>query len=297
MLLMAPHSLSSRWRTLAGIALLGLGGLALLPLSVQLRRAEQRAGLLSAFPAITGDALAEQLSFFTLGGLRSLAAEVLTLDATNAWMLRDWPRAERRWQMITTLCPLRPNYWASASREMATNAAAHALHDSGLTPAEQARLARHYIERGERFLLDGLAQLPESALLYMRLGDLYADLNRNPSFTRAAAAYHEAVRLGASSLYRRQEFYSLCRIRGREQEAWQLGRELFESSAQHRVPSLRCLLFVLQHKLGLPAAERMSPVQLFGSEEKARRELKNFLHNQLRFPVSGIREYLSDHGE
>lgn len=286
------HPLSSLRRTLAGIALLGAGGAALLPLSLQLRRVEARAGLLSGFPAITGDALAEQLSFFTLGGLRSLAAEVLTLDATNAWMMRDWPRAERRWQMITTLCPLRQNYWASAAREMATNAASSALHDARLDPGEQARLSRRYIERGERFLLDGLAQLPTSALLYMRLGDLYADLNRNPSFTRAAAAYHRAVELGASPLYRRQEFYSLCRIRGREQEAWELGRKLFGSPA-HRVPSLRCLLFVLQQKLEVPADERLSPLQLFGSEEKARRELSNFEHNQLRFPVNGIRKYLS----
>lgn len=284
---------SPLWHILSGLVLLALGGLVLWPLSLQLRRAEERAGLLSAFPVMTGDALAEQLSFFTLGGLRSLAAEVLTLDATHAWMQRDWPRAERRWQMITTLCPQRPNYWVSASRDMATNAAAHALHDVSLPPGEQTRLARRYIERGERFLLDGLTQLPDSALLYMRLGDLYADLNRNPSFTRAAAAYHKAVEHGASALYRRQEFYSLCRIRGREQEAWELGRELFMASASHRVPSLRCLLFVLQNKLDVPAAERLSPAQLFGSEEKARRELANFARNQLRFPVQGIKEYLS----
>lgn len=290
---MNGRAFSPLWRFLVGVILLGLGGLALLPLSRQLRRVELRAGLLSAFPAITGDALAEQLSFFTLGGLRSLAAEVLALDATNAWMQRDWPRAERRWQMITTLCPLRPNYWVSAAREMATNAAAHAFHDASLSPGEQTRLARRYIERGERFLLDGLAQMPENALLYMRLGDLYADLNRNPSFARAAAAYHQAVQHGASALYRRQEFYSLCRIRGREQEAWRLGRELFLTSSSHHVPSLRCLLFVLQHKIHVPAEERLTPVLLFGSEEKARRELANFARNQLRFPVNGIKEFLS----
>ena len=289
---MPPRAHKPLLRTLAGIVLLGLGGLALLPLGAQLRRAERGAGLLSAFPAITGDALAEQLMFFTLGGLRSLAAEVLTLDATNAWMMRDWPRAERRWQMITTLCPLRPNYWASAAQDMATNAAAHAYHDPQLSEAEQIRRARGYIARGERFLRDGLAQLPDNALLYMRLGDLYADLNRKPSFAQAAEAYHAAVERGASALYRRQEFYSLCRIRGREQEAWALGRELF-NSAEQRVPSLRCLLFVLQNKLDVPEAERLSPAQLFGSEAKARRELANFERNQLRFPVQGIRAYLS----
>ena len=280
-------------RILLGIIMLGLGGAVLLPFSSYLRNTEEKAGLLSAFPAITGDGLTKQLTFFTMGGLRSLAAEILTLDATAAWVKKDWPRAERRWQMITTLCPLRANYWVSASRDMATNAAAHAYNDHQLSPTEQTKLARAYIARGERFLLDGLTQLPHNALLYMRLGDLYADLNRNPSFTRAAAAYHEAVKNGASPLYRRQEFYSLCRIRGREREAWELGRKLFESSAQ-RVPSLRCLLFVLQRKIDVPPAERLSAIQLFGSKQKARRDLKDFLHNQLRFPVQGIQDYLTN---
>lgn len=280
-------------RTLTGIVLLGMGGLILQPLSSALRRAEERAGLLSAFPAITGDAMVEQLSFFTLGGLRSLAAEILTLDATNAWMARDWPRAERRWQMITALCPLRQNYWVSAARDMATNAAGHAFNDPKLSESEQTRLARSYISRGERFLKDGLQQLPHSALLYMRLGELYADLNRNPSFSQAADAYHKAVENGASALYHRHEFYSLCRIRGREHEAWKLGRELFLHSSAHRVPSLRCLLFVLQNKIEVPENEKLSPSELFGSDEKARKELADFARNHLRFPINGIKRYLS----
>lgn len=276
---------------LLSLVLLGVGGAALQPLGARLRQAEARSGLLSEFPAITQDALGEQLTFFTLGGLRSLAAEILALDATHAWMQRDWSRAEKRWQMITTLCPLRPNYWVSAAREMATNAAGHAFNNPELSDVEQNRTARSYIARGERFLKDGLAQLPGNPLLYMRLGDLYADLNRHPSFAKAAEAYHQAVQHGATPLYSRQEFYSLCRIRGQERKAWQLGRKLFEA-ANHRVPSLRCLLFVLQHKIDVPEAERLTPEQLFGSKEKARRDLAQFARNQLRFPITGIREYL-----
>lgn len=279
---------------MGGLAMLVLGGLVLQLPTGQLRRAEQAAGLLPPMPglAVSGqDALTEQLFFFTLGGLRSLAAEVLTLDATTAWMERDWPRAERRWQTITSLCPRRPNYWINAARDMATNAAAHAQHDETLGAREQEHLVRSYIARGERFLHEGIAHNPESALLHMSLGDLYADLNRRPDFAKAAAAYHRAVELGASPLYSRHEFYSLCRIRGQEQAAWRLGRQLYESPAQ-RVPSLLCLLFVLQHKIEVPEAEQLSAVQLFGSEQKARQALARFERNQLRFPVSGISSYL-----
>lgn len=278
---------------MVALALLALGGMALYPLSSTLQRAEREAGLSMPLPAFADgrDALAEQLSFFTLGGLRSLAAEILTLDATSAWMERDWSRAERRWQMITTLCPQRPNYWISASRDMAINAAADAMNDSGLSLREQENLARSYFARGERFLQDGIAHNPDSALLYMNLGDLYTNLHRRPDFAKAAAAYHKAVELGASALYRRQEFYSLCRIRGREQDAWKLGRELYETP-QQRMPSLKCLLFVLQNKVHVDEHEKLSPEQLFGSSEKAHAELARFSHNTLRFPVNGIKQYL-----
>ena len=293
-----PHTHTLRTLLAGAIGawvMLALGGLALLPLSRGLQQAEQRSGLSLPLPPAVGgrDALAEQLTLFTLGGLRSLAAEVLTLDATTAWLEHDWSRAERRWQMITTLCPGRPNYWINASRDMATNAAAHVGREGMLPPLEQEHAIRRYIARGERFLLDGIAHNPDSALLHMQLGDLYADLNRRPEFAKAAAAYHRAVELGASALYRRQEFYNLCRIRGREQEAWQLGRQLYESPGQ-RVPSLLCLLFVLQHKVQVPAEQRLSAEQLFGSREDARRHLSRFEHNTLRFPVNGISHYLAE---
>lgn len=280
-------------RSAVGLILLGIGGLALLPFGAQIRQAEMQAGLLTQY-AHTGnkrDALMEQLSFFTLGGMRSLAAEILLLDATTAWIERDWPRAERRWHAITSLCPQRPNYWMSAARDMAVNAASHATHDDSLSPQMQTMLSRSYIERGVRFLLSGIAHQPDNPQLYAALGDIYADLNRRPDFTKAAEAYHAAVERGASPLYRRMEFYNLCRIRGREQEAWRLGRELFEAPG-HRLPSVKCLLFVLENKLGLPAEDRLSVEEIFGSEQKARKELTRFERNSLRFPIYGISSYL-----
>lgn len=276
------------------LAILVAGGAALQPLSKRLAaqeatehlRTEQSAALTER------DALGEQLSFFLLGGLRSLAAEIMVLDATTAWVKRDWPLVERRWQMATTLNPARQNYWVSAARDMAVNAAAHAINNEQLDDRERVALSKTYFDRGVRFLKDGMARHPESALLYLNLGDTYADLNRFPSFAQAADAYHRATQLGASGLYQRQEFYNLCRIRGREQEAWDLGRELYKSPTQ-RVPSLLCLLFVLQQKLNVPPEQRLSPEQLFCSKERAHRDLARFQNNSLRFPVKGIKEYLN----
>lgn len=284
-------------RAFLGLAVLALGGLLLLPLARHARHLEEQANLRMPPVPVSlirgGDALGEQLSLFLLGGLNSLASEILILDATTAWIQRDWPRAERRWQMATTLNPRRPNYWINAARDMSVNAAAHSLHNKDLSPIDRVRLSRAYFDRGVRFLRQGIAHHPRSALLRISLGDTFADLNRFPDFAAAAAAYRDAVRLGASPLYARQEFYNLCRIRGREQEAWQLGRSLFDSPAQ-RVPSLLCLLFVLQQKIDVPPAQQLSPSQLFGSDARARRELARFRRNSLRFPTSGIPRFLSE---
>ncbi len=285
--------LSSLLRPAVALLALALGGALLVPASKSLRQKELNARLVNPQSSSSAaDALSQQLSFFTLGGLRSLAAELLTLDATAAWIDRDWPRAQRRWEQITNLSPRRVNYWIRASRDMATNAAADTSRDPHLPTHEQATLTRAYIDRGERFLLDGISHNPESMLLHARLGDLYSDLYRRPRFSRAVDAYRRAVELGAPSIYARQEFYNLCRIRGREAEAWELGRRLYEQP-HHRVPSLKSLLFVLQQKLAVPAEEALTPAQLFGSEDAARRELKSFANNHLLFPIDGIRDYLA----
>ena len=96
------------FRYASGILLLALGGAGILHLlGEDVRRVEKESGLYNGV-TLTGsgrDALAEHLSFFMLGGLSSLAAEIMVLDATSAWIERDWTRVEQRWNAATTLNP------------------------------------------------------------------------------------------------------------------------------------------------------------------------------------------------
>lgn len=293
MTLCRSHTLQQALRMAASLALLAVAGWMIRPFSSALRNRQDDAGLHYPAPRLDRqDALSQQLALFSLGGLRTLAAEIMSLDATNAWMKRDWERAEHRWEAVTTLAPHRQNYWISASRDMATNAAGDVAHDRRLSEYEQEAQRRHYIGAGERFLLKGIANNPQSILLHIRLGDLYSDLYRSPRFAKAVEAYRRAVELGAPALYERQEFYNLCRIRGREKEAWQLGRKLFENPQNH-VPSVRALLFVLQQKIEVPEEERLSVEQLFGSHSQAVHDLGPFVNNSLRYPTTGINEFLA----
>ncbi len=280
---------------LLACALLVAGGALLLPASRVLQQEERESGLRLPPPdARETDALGQQLYLFTLGGLRSLSAEILALDATTAWTESDWPRLAKRWKSITALCPHRVNYWVRASRDMYVNAASALSRDKRLNERERVRQSLHYLAEGERFLHEGIANNPDNPTLYARLGDLYSDVYRRPQYGKAVDAYREAIRHGASvGFYERQIFYNLCRIRGREPEAWELGRRLYEDPHQ-RVPSLLCLLYVLENRLGeqVPAAQRLTPLQLFGSEDKARRQLARFENNRLNFPTYGIAEWL-----
>lgn len=270
------------------------GGLLLQPFNRAVAQAQQLNGL-KLPPVHIGkkDAFSQQLAFFTLGGLRSLAAEITALDATNAWIKRDWERADARWSTVTTLAPQRVNYWIAAARDMATNAAGDYLNSKHYQERENRRLARHYIARGEHYLLQGIANNPQSMLLHARLGDLYSDIYRNPQFSKAEQAYKKAVELGAPQLYNRLRFYNLCRIRGREAEALQLGLDLLPNP-HNNVPALRTLIFVLQNKLNLPEAERLSIEQIFGTRKRALRDLRTFRHNRLLYPTNGIEDFLRE---
>lgn len=274
------------------VGLLALGGWALGPLQQQLKHQELADGLqLPAPDYARTDALEQQLALFALGGLRTFAAEMLCVDATNAWLQQDWERARRRWQQITTLSPHRVNYWIRAARDMAKNAVAWVNGYDELPLHERALRSKDYLDAAENFLQQGIANNPESPLLWLELAAFDEDLARRTNFTRAAQAYRKAVQLGASPMFRRWEFYNLCRIRGCEQQAWTLGRRLYEEE-RHRSPSLRCLLFVLQNKLHVPTSEQLSPEQMFGTRARAIKHLRDFNRNQLRFPTTGIAAYL-----
>lgn len=286
--------LASILRPAAAILLLAAAGWAFQPLRDYLQQREKVAGLQLPAPDYEQtDALSQQLALFSLGGLRTFAAEMLCVDATNAWLQQDWPRARTRWEQITTLCPNRVNYWIRASLDMAKNAVAWVNEHEELPTHERALRSKDYLDAAERFLHEGIANNPQSALLRLQLAAFDEDLARRTNFTRAVENYRRAVELGASPMYRRWEFYNLCRIRGREQEAWDLGCELYKEE-RHRSPSLRCLLLVLQHKLNIPQEQRFTLEQLFTTRERAIKHLRPFLHNDLRFPTAGIREMIND---
>ena len=54
---------------------------------------------------------------------------------------------------------------------------------------------------------------------------------------------------------------------------------------------------MLQNKLELPEAERLSTEQIFGTHKRTIRDLRTFRHNTLLYPTTGIAEFLNGQSE
>ncbi len=265
------------------------------PLTETVRKRETDDRLLSPLPAnSSSDAMPQQLAFITLGGLRTLGAAILKMDAAIDCMDRkDWPMVAKRFDQITALAPHITYYWIEGADYLANNAATDVREDASLTESERIRASRSYYRQAVALLQKGIDNNPESWELYKALGRTLSIIRRgvSPDFAAAAAAYGKAATLGGGNLAERQEFYCLARARGKEREAWNLGKHLFLDPDNH-LPVLACCLFVLQNKLHLPENERIPFHKLFQNDARAKTWLTRFLHNDLRHSTDGVREEL-----
>lgn len=273
------------------IALLGFG-MVRLPLQDHILKQEKSAGLLDeSIELETSDYLEQQLALVSLGGLRSLVAAILNMEAFDCFLTSDWTNLERRYNQITALSPYSDFYWDNGAWHLGNNASSSYLDNKRLSPLERREGFQKYIRKGRLFLEKGVRANPNSWYLQSMLGNMYSDTYRHPDFEKAAAAYHQARKLGAPNLTARKEFYALARVPSKSREALALGKELFKSPI-NRTPSLICNLFVLENRLHIPTQDRIPFRDLFPTDEIARDLMSAHLANSLKYPVDGLREAL-----
>ncbi len=186
---------------LAALLLLAWG-LLKLPWEIQMTR-EQRLATVG-FSGPTSVALREKLgqglALAALGGFRGLAANALMLEAHGAWEEKQWVRVRSALEMATLLQPRVALFWDLASWHLAWNAAVAAERYSGEPSETRRRIeARKWVEAGRELLERGTRAVPEKALLFQRLGDLY--WQRLADYQAAAACYREALAKGDAPPY------------------------------------------------------------------------------------------------
>ena len=234
-------------------------GLARLPLESSLDADQRDAGFR---PARLGLSLRERLGqtgfLAALSGFRAPLADFLVIQAYGAWEQIQWGRVNALFQTATTLQPRSPYLWEMASWQMAYNAARNAREDIRRQPREilRVRAEREYLALGRDFLERGIANNPRSPLLHESLGRLLLDKLRDPA--AASVIYARGAALpGAPAYLKRFAAYALARAPGREREAHEMLRKLYDLGPQEHLPTLLRELRRLEESLSLPAAARI----------------------------------------
>src|SRR5438445_964095 len=199
-----------------------------------------------------------QLGFVAaLSGFRAIVADGLFLQAYTAWENTEWGRMLLLFRHITTLQPRVLLFWDTAAWHMAWNASVAAMNDQ-----TQPRLAlrvkaqREYFALGKDFLERGIKNNPDRPDLYEALARLYKEKYKDHE--RASEYYAKAAAVpGAAPWDRRFSAYELSYCEGREREAYDRLRHLYEEGPKERLPTLIKRLKFLEEKLGIPQDQRI----------------------------------------
>ncbi len=199
-----------------------------------------------------------QLGFIAaLSGFRAIVADGLFIQAHVAWEQTEWGRVLLLFRQITTLQPRAILFWDMAAWHMAWNASVAAMNDR-----TQPRLAlrvkaqREYFALAKDFLERGIKNNPERPQLYEALARVYKEKYKDHEHASEFFA-KAAVLPEAPSFDRRFSAYELSYCEGREREAYQRLRQLYDEGEKERLPTLITRLKFLEDKLGIPQDQRI----------------------------------------
>ncbi len=199
-----------------------------------------------------------QLGFIAaLSGFRAIVADALFIQAHVAWERTEWSRVLLLFRHVTTLQPRSILFWDMAAWHMAWNASVAAMNDRAQPRlALRVKAQREYFALGKDFLERGIKNNPDRPELYETLARLYREKYKDHE--RASEFFAKAAALpGAPRYNRRFSAYELSYCEGREREAYDRLRQLYNESEKERLPTLITRLKFLENKLGIPQDERI----------------------------------------
>jgi len=140
---------------------------------------------------------------------------------------------------------------------MAWNAAVAAMNDERQPRmALRVKAQREYFALGKDFLERGIKNNPDRPELYEALARLYKEKYKDHE--RASEYYGKAASIpGAAPWDRRFSAYELSYCEGREREAYERLRSLYNEGEKEQLPTLINRLKSLEEKLAIPAEQRI----------------------------------------
>jgi hypothetical protein len=199
-----------------------------------------------------------QLGFIAaLSGFRAIVADALFIQAHAAWENTQWGRMLWLFRQVTTLQPRVLMFWDTAAWHMAWNASVAAMNDTNQPrQALRVKAQREYFGIGKELLERGIKNNPDRPELYEALARLYKEKYKDHG--RAAEYYAKAAALPQAAPWdRRFAAYELSYCEGREREAYERLRSLYNEGEKERLPTLIKRLKFLEDKLAIPQDQRV----------------------------------------
>jgi tetratricopeptide (TPR) repeat protein len=190
-------------------------------------------------------------------GFRAIVADLVFIQAHVAWEQTEWGRVLLLFREATTLQPHAILFWDMAAWHMGWNASAAVTNNSSEPrPALRLKAQREYYNLAKDFLEHGIRNNPDQPRLYESLARLYKEKYNDHAL--ASEFFAKAAALpGAPSYDKRFAAYELSYCEGREQEAYQMLRRLYDAGEQERLPTLVSRLKAMEEKLNIPLDQRI----------------------------------------
>lgn len=210
-----------------------------------------------------------------LGGLRSIVAAFMNLQALGEYEKQDWVELENLFDMIVTLQPQNTYYWQAGSWHLGYDAYSDYSDKLGMAPPQRRQKQREYLKKAENFLLRGTEENPDNYKLWQQLGRFFTDAHKPYNFKKAAEYLEKvASRPHAKPGEQREYFYALGRVAGREAEALAYAQKLIQDPANDKFTSMRSHYYAL-HLFSFPEeAEKGDLQQQIWGENKKRAYLE-----------------------
>ena len=278
------------------LAVLAATGLAMHPLESRLVSGMRDRGLLQEPLSLeTREDLGITGLAIALGGLRSLIASMLNLRAHEHWQNQRWFELAKTYQTATALQPQTRYYWEVASWHLVSNAYADYEDKPGVPEGRRRELQQQFFEKGMAFLEEAVRRNPDDWRLWAALGHGHSQTWRPQDLSAAADAYRRAAELSGSLQMQRQHLYSLCRVAGREAEAWEAAQAVWANPHNRRFPSTRSIFFAMQEWAAPPPAERIPLEEIFGGRRETLLNLADYWPRQRQgYPMHGIAPALEE---
>ena len=199
-----------------------------------------------------------QLGFIAaLSGFRGIVADALFIQAHAAWENTQWGRMLWLFRQVTTLQPRVLMFWDIAAWHMAWNASVAAMNDTSQPrQALRVKAQREYFAIGKELLERGINNNPDRPELYEALARLYKEKYKDHD--RASEYYAKAAKCPEAAPWdRRFSAYELSYCEGREREAYERLRSLYDEGEKERLPNLIKRLQFLEEKLAIPQEQRI----------------------------------------